>query len=743
VLPGVMATRSLDFLLSPAAGIEGSKLPSGEQVLGHFLHRHSVLKEDISTAANRTVDRVEDFWLRAKIPTKHRPDSIKKVKELFYQWKGLKKNHKRCNEVQLVNEAAFTELIKELFGIAHSNALELMENVEDKLFLQSQRKRGRPGCMGGVDKVTERKDAILVKKQKEKEEKLKKQHHRSELETQAILEKVLLKSSSDEEDSFQDGRLCTSRKSPPQKRGRKSVVSSQLSAMLDRTGVSDRAAMMIVFETSRALGHDPQALALNRSTIQRQRQQHRKASAASIKEAFKPSTTLTVHWDGKLMHDLTGTGKVERLPILVSTMGEKKLLAIPKISTGTGQAIANAVYNGIREWGLDNLIRSMCFDTTSSNTGRLLGACTFLEQLLGRSLLHFGCRHHILELVLAAAFGECMGPTNAPEILMFQRFRGQWASIDQESYNDISSDDFSKSELTDVRDEVIEFCKQQLLDHQPRDDYRDLLKLIQIFLGSPQPHGVKFRAPGPMHQARWMAKAIYSLKVWLFRFQFKLTAKESKGLRDINIFLAKVYLKFWFQAPVASMAARNDLQLLQQLDVYPQRAISTVTCRKIAGQLWYLSEDLILLSLFDRQVNVATKRAMLKASTETEGESDPLKRAVVDLAIIQQKTLVDFVSKGSRKMFATLGLPDGFLNEDPDSWDDREDYKTADAVVCSLAVINDHAERGVTLINDATQSGRFRDEEQLQYALQVIEENRLNFPDAKKSTLLKNRETDQ
>jgi hypothetical protein len=33
---------------------------------------------------------------------------------------------------------------------------------------------------------------------------------------------------------------------------------------------------------------------------------------------------------------------------------------------------------------------------------------------------------------------------------------------------------------------------------------------------------------------------------------------------------------------------------------------------------------------------------------------------VVDLANVQQKTLVDFVSKRSRDVFATLTVPDGF-----------------------------------------------------------------------------------
>jgi len=59
------------------------------------------------------------------------------------------------------------------------------------------------------------------------------------------------------------------------------------------------------------------------------------------------------------------------MPILVSTMGEKKLLDIPKIAAGTGHAMAHAVHGAFQEWGLENVAHAMCFNTTSSITGRL------------------------------------------------------------------------------------------------------------------------------------------------------------------------------------------------------------------------------------------------------------------------------------------------------------------------------------------------------------------------------------
>src|ERR1051325_5268222 len=119
-----MATRSLDFLISLLEGTEGRKLPSGKQVLGYFLYRRNVLHEDIRIAANHAMDRVEDFWFCARIPIKYRQDSIKKLEQLFYEWKGMKKNKICRTQTQQANEATFSAAIEELFDVAHANATE-------------------------------------------------------------------------------------------------------------------------------------------------------------------------------------------------------------------------------------------------------------------------------------------------------------------------------------------------------------------------------------------------------------------------------------------------------------------------------------------------------------------------------------------------------------------------------------------------------------------------------------------
>lgn len=453
----------------------------------------------------------------------------------------------------------------------------------------SQRTAERSDCMAGLDKTLWQKE----KKQACKKQELEKRRRRSDLEKTSLLESAELESSTDADSAESDNSPEQSEEQPSTstsnpiraKRRNKMFMSPRLVSALDRTLLSDRAATMILFESSRAIGENPQELPVSKSTINRQRKKLRKLTATSIKENFTADNPLTIHWDGKLMPDIIGKEKVETLPILVSGMGKKKLLGIPKLTNGTGKAIAHAVFHELQDWHVEDSVRVMCFDTTASNTGRSAGACVILEQLLGRHLLHFACRHHIFEIMLGSVFQECFGSSGAPEIGLFKRFQVQWENICKDNFEDVMTDDFILSELGDIREDVIRFCNLQLQQSHPRDDYQEFLDIMLIFLRSESCHGKKFRAPGPMHQARWMAKAIYSIKVWLFRSQFKLTTTELKGLRDINIFIAKVYIKAWFSAPLAPQAPRNDLNLLQSLYSYPQPQIKAATLRKIAGHL--------------------------------------------------------------------------------------------------------------------------------------------------------------
>lgn len=109
-----------------------------------------------------------------------------------------------------------------------------------------------------------------------------------------------------------------------------------------------------------------------------------------------------------------------------------------------------------------------------------------------------------------------------------------------------------------------------------RKDYREFLELVVMFLGGNLPTGNRFRALGPIHHARWMAKAIYSLKIFLFRDQFHMTSHEESGLKNICIFIVLMYQKSWFTASNAIEAPRNDLELLKKLTADHGSRLTTV-----------------------------------------------------------------------------------------------------------------------------------------------------------------------
>ena len=50
-------------------------------------------------------------------------------------------------------------------------------------------------------------------------------------------------------------------------------------------------------------------------------------------------------------------------------------------------------------------------------------------------------------------------------------------------------------------------------------------------------------------------------------------------------------------------------------------------------------------------------------------------------------------------------MPDGFLVEDPDLWNGRENYQVVATIIKTQAVTNNHAECRVALIQVAAKSG--------------------------------------
>ncbi|CAH0560567.1 unnamed protein product [Brassicogethes aeneus] len=281
----------------------------------------------------------------------------------------------------------------------------------------------------------------------------------------------------------------------------------------------------------------------------------------SIESNFNPVGPLTIHWDTKLLPSSFGSEKVDRLPIVVTSSTGEQILGVPSLSRGTGNLMSKAVFEYLKKWNILELVRVMCFDTTSSNTGVKNGACTGLQLLLGRQLLYFACRHHIFEIVLEAAFSSCFGSSSGPEPSIFIRFKNAWSNLNKQNFKNGLIDPKVSEKIGDSCEIINTFALKMLSVNQPRDDYKELLELILIFTGYIKEPS--FKIPGSMHHARWMAKAIYALKIFLFRNEFPLTKLETKSAQRLCVFVASVYMFGWFNASLVIEAPRNDLRFLK------------------------------------------------------------------------------------------------------------------------------------------------------------------------------------
>jgi len=202
--------------------------------------------------------------------------------------------------------------------------------------------------------------------------------------------------------------------------------------------------------------------------------------------------------------------------------------------------------------------------------------------------------------------------------------------------------------LDDEVDTVLSFTLNCLKVQQCREDYREFLELTVIFLGGIPVRGISFRVPGAIHHARWMSKAIYSLKICLFSEQFKLNSKEKNIIYDICIFIVRIYVKYWFLSPVAAFAPNLDLELFKNLILYKKidPDISNITIKKLSGHLWYLTSETAALSFFDKNVSIESKIKMVQSIQNNNCDTEETKRLN-----IQNYNIQNILEKKNRKFY--------------------------------------------------------------------------------------------
>lgn len=715
--------------------LSSSRLATNRDVLlclqFHHLEDHKTVKESI----HYTIQEVLAIWSNARIPTQRIDSCERKLSKLFNTYQRLKIDRKKEWESCRITESMFNDDLLELFDLAAKNAMETMKNEEDKQFLAMQREDVSSCSMAGCDRLLAEKEAR--KRAREDSASCRRLKEQQKLRHPAA--SVIDGSSTEDTDGDEEFKVPSSSATSlsSAKRAKNIISSPEVAGALDRMNIPDRAAMFVVASVAKALGHPLNDLTLSRSSIRRARMTIRNEVSETDKEYFSTDYPLLLHWDGKMLPDIGG-GKqtVDRIAVLVTGNGIEQLLAVPKIESGTGEEQAVACLKVLDDWNIRHKVRGLVFDTTSSNTGIHRGACVIIEKAIGHELVNIACRHHIMEVILSSVFTALFGGTGAPEVGMFKRFQKNWSYIQQAQYS-TAEDEIFDAETENLRREMIIFYTDAIKYKQPREDYLELLRLCLLFLGGTSGlNNETFRAPGPMHHARWMSKALYALKIVLFKSQLTLTVRETKGLTDFALFVALVYGRFWHEAPLAANAPFNDAQMLTALENYPNRVVAEAAKSALSRHLWYFSEQLIGLAFFDSRVSCEVKRAMVE-NLQLPKTLSALKRP--SASNVNCNRLDSFVTERTGDLFKLLsftGQEDscGFLAKDPETWEVDDSFRKLKESVMRMKVVNDTAERGIALIQKYNETIT-KNEDQKQFLLCFVQRHRKLYPISTKAAL--------
>lgn len=104
-----------------------------------FFYNHNIVKLSIRESAKLAIKEASIFWKKCRIPIRDEQHCIAKLENMHQEWKNICKIKKRLSDAQKRREKQFSDKLNDLFDIAHANALQLMKNEVDKIFLINQR----------------------------------------------------------------------------------------------------------------------------------------------------------------------------------------------------------------------------------------------------------------------------------------------------------------------------------------------------------------------------------------------------------------------------------------------------------------------------------------------------------------------------------------------------------------------------------------------------------------------------
>ena len=712
-------------------------------------------EETISESADRLILEITNIWNKAYISVKE----TRNIKRLLLESKNSLIN--RYNSMKKHSERMNLTKFDILFDIKSESAH--FRNEDDRLFYLDQKDK-RIATIGTIDRLDSEKilknkarygREKLSENQKGKEKRCKRKQN-IEVVNNPINEKrqrytgtyaeddtSIYKDGNEkiddpdwEEDITMRGKHYRAKKSSNKVNITidKDSFLDNIALIADKTFTSSRNAVQIAAAALSTAGESEKdeisRLTISHRTLHRKRDKLRLSSDKLITENWKnkkQNSLFLLHWDEKTLRHLRQVdGSHAYMAVVLTDLytEEEKILSIAEMENSGAEEGVSSVIKALQEWKINkkNIIGCV-FDTTNTNSGWKSGIIVRLEKFLEKRIIHVYCRHHIFERMANDVINVYLGSSTAPEELSYKFLIDNWNKL-----NLCDREVIQIEKRTQVEDIINFTTKMHKIDF--RDDYQEIVNLTLILLGAfPDNSSYTIRPPGSISHARWMAKILCEFKIVLFSTQLiklrLITEDEANSHKQLTLFLILYYVKPWMTATLSSDAPVNDLILAESLRKMPSHLLRSYPLFKNMGEamktrleehLWYLSEELVVMSLFSEKLDEPQKNRCRKEMLRHYKENlDHVTGKLITPLLNNSKSteISSLFGKESWRLLHLCGIKGrSFLEKPASSWEDDSDYKMLKNIVKNFVVVNDVAERAVllakTLQNKLTKNSKLK-----------------------------------
>ena len=499
----------------------------------------------------------------------------------------------------------------------------------------------------------------------------------------------------------------------------------------------------MIMATYELCGVDSTQMDLSVASALRHRRSQERQVANEVLEKLSETvkeerSKIFLHFDTKqIKQDIGGEVKiVERLVIAVSSpVAERdQLLTAFPLEAGTGEAMAEAVYDILVSLDLHEYVMGIVADTTATNFGQYRGAIVVLQDFLGYPVLVIPCLHHVEELPPKHVMRLVSGRrTTGPGESIFLLYQSNFNEIRPFITNNLVLKTFNWDDhqwlengdphpMGELGKKVVEWGEGALRrDIFSRGDYKYSLKLLLRFLGVLLA-GFKIERPKDVSPARFLQIGIFYLELAML-LNIPLVYKLFRGQEREEIlwmakFSALYYLpwmlraKFPAKAPTIQIDAIYELRKLKK--VAPAIAECALEVRLRHMEL--VSEENVMLAIADQSLASEEKEEMGKKLLENRDSWVPGMMVLAPVTVQQDlSTREDYWRNGRLPKLANFVGPRSFLLLDHlhwtqedidvfqqpfDDWEQNDKYRELCSVIRGMQVVNDTAERLIKLVKD-------------------------------------------